>query len=192
MPWKCRYCELFFHQDGGERVVSKKTSGMHLPSNPLEGALPRLSHPYTQRERIFLTRELTCLKADIILRGFPNLASSSGVLLDGVWSHALFPPKAKPFWKLVVFYWEEMCTNLCCILVSPRTVNYCKIGYFRKLDCRLNTEAQVREANQGQDWQKQGCCMGSYPSRERKWPCSCLGLGESLETADTSHWLMTW
>lgn len=114
-----------------KELFQRKHQGCICCPTPSKEHVPRLSHPYTQRERIFLTRELTCLKADIILRGFPNLASSSGVLLDGVWSHALFPPKAKPFWKLVVFYWEEMCTNLCYILVSPRTVNYCKIGYFR-------------------------------------------------------------
>lgn len=80
-----------------KELFQRKHQGCICHPTPSKEHVPRLSHPYTQRERIFLTRELTCLKADIILRGFPNLASSSGVLLDGVWSHALFPPKAKPF-----------------------------------------------------------------------------------------------
>lgn len=78
-------------------LFQRKHQGCISHPTPLKEHTPHLSHLYTQRERNSLTRELTCPKSGIILRSFPNLASSSGLLLDGVWSHALFPLKAKPF-----------------------------------------------------------------------------------------------
>lgn len=80
--------------------------------------------------------------------------------------------------------------NLYYILVASRRVSYCKIGYFRCLDSRLNTEAQVREANQGQGLQKQCCCTGQPPTRREKnhHAPACFVWVKALKPAETSDW----